>query len=479
MSNTFIQKHWPPGSGGCTRDVQVGNDGQWQLKGTSKWKTGSDVMQNAINEAVAKGDRYAIYDFSGSKYYVEVDPNGKYDGDDDDNKDENKSDSGSDLENVDDLINDPEPGLAFVGDGCGQKVDIPFNTQQSVVSLKQDFADKMQCDPSEIKMLAYIDPDFIEIEKQTLEDNKVKDSKDLIIFKESDRREAVKKIIRAKKWEDISFRKQAKKWLKGTGNEGKQGIDNLIKKNGLDDGWNDVLAKMKYTDVLKIIKDENILSKIDQIRVDQDKRKKYNISDDQVAKLTYSEIAKMAKKTKALREQFYEDMSKTTLKGTDMKLDPDCGKIFDAFQPGAMNFYGIISLIDGKDLKAMGVPCKNVDSIKKGQVYIYPSKAHDKTIKFAGKTQKGYYVNGKIGGTGHGELCEISGLPAMYCGGFAIQPPTLKFRSGTCNSSKSSKVKGFDNGKALNKILQDCLKSAFKGTNASKFYNKVDDRPWS
>eukprot|EP00486_Rosalina_sp_Unknown_P000516 CAMPEP_0201566434 /NCGR_PEP_ID=MMETSP0190_2-20130828/6176_1 /ASSEMBLY_ACC=CAM_ASM_000263 /TAXON_ID=37353 /ORGANISM="Rosalina sp." /LENGTH=477 /DNA_ID=CAMNT_0047985113 /DNA_START=50 /DNA_END=1484 /DNA_ORIENTATION=- len=476
---SFQQKHWPIGSGGCTREVKKNANGAYQLKGSSGFKDGDGAMQQAINDAIANGSRYAVYTYNGSQYYVEVDPNGKDNSignNGDDSKSASDSDSDSDFSDVDDLLNNTAPGLSFVGDGSGQKVDIPFNSQQSVVSLKQDFADKMQCDSDEIQLMAWVDGNIVEVERQTLEENKVTNPKDLIICKKTDRQEAVKRIIRAKKWDDKDFRKQAKSWMKESGNEGKQGIDNLIKKNGLADGWNDVLAKLEYTDVLKIIRDPDIMATMDKIRVDASVRSQYNISDDQIAALTYSEIAKMAKKDNALREQFYEDMSKTALSGTTMEINPDCAAMFAQFEPGKMGFYGVISLVDGKDLKAMGVPCKNVDQIKKGQVFVYPSSPHNKDIKLRDKTVNGGWTNGS--GTGHSQVCDLSGLPPMFCAGFGIQPPTLKFRSGTCNSSKRGTVKGFDNGKAINKVLQDCLKTAFTNTKAKEFYNQVDDKAY-
>lgn len=216
------------------------------------------------------------------------------------------------------------------------------------------------------------------------------------------------------------------------------------------------------------------MSKIDEIRVDKDARRKYNISNDQVVELTYSEIAKMHQKTTALCERFYQDMSKAALKGTDMVLNPDCGKFFDQFKPGdkgvngkTIGFFGIICLIDGKILKAMGIPCKKYDLIKKGQVYVYPSEPHNHNIKLGEETINGPYVNPILGGTGHQQLCDKVGLPRDYCVGFAITPPKLKFRSG-------GKIEGFDNKRALSEKLQDCLKAAFTGTKANTFYDTID-----
>mmetsp|Transcript_30989 Transcript_30989/g.27293 ORF Transcript_30989/g.27293 Transcript_30989/m.27293 type:complete len:565 (+) Transcript_30989:27-1721(+) len=393
--------------------------------------------------------------------------------------DDQKSDSG--LSDIDDLLNDDEKGFAYVADGYGKKLDLPWDATQSVVSLKQDFAEKICCDPDELQILALVNGEIVEVEHQTLTDNKINDPKDIIVFPKEDRKEAVKRMLRANWWKKPESKRQAKDWLKQTGNQGKQGIDNLITKNGLNPGWNDVLSKLDYNNVLKIIRDDSIMSKIDRIRVDKDERRKYNISNDQVIELTYAEIAKMHTKTTALREKFYEDMSKAALKGTDMGLNPDCATFFDQFKPGdkgtngkTIGFFGIICLIDGKDLKAMGIPCKKYGIIKKGQVYVYPSEPHNKNIKLGEKTENGSYVNPSLGGTGHQQLCDKAGLPRDYCAGFAITPPKLKFRSGTCNASKYGKIKGFDNKRALSEKLQDCLKDAFNGTAANKFYDTID-----
>eukprot|EP01084_Bolivina_argentea_P082345 149088_1 len=476
-SNRYKQRHYPEGSGGCIRDVIIGNDGTASVKRTNgSMKAMDNKIQQAIKNAIQNNQDKAIYTFNGEQYYIDLNEVVQ------DSEDEKKEPEDSDISDVEDLLNDGEEGLVFVGNGAGQKVDIPFDTQQTVRGLKQSFADKMQCEAKEIEILAYINGKFIEVENQTLAANEVFDPKTLIVCQKDDRKEAVKRLIRAHRWEDDKFRKEAKKLLKQSGlGAGKQGVDNLIKKNGLEEGWNDVLSQMNYKDVMKIIKDDNIMSRIDKIRMDANYRKSFNITDEQVSKLTFQQVSKMQRTTHGLREQFYEDMSKIALKGSTMVLNKDCAKFFDQFTPGekgtngeTIGFFGVISLIDGKELKAMGIQCKNVDSIKQGQFYAYPSQPHNKQIKLGDRVVKGDYVNPNKGGTGHQQLCDIIGIPSEYCAGYAITPPTLKFRSGTCNQPKHGKINGFNNGRALNNVLQDCLKKAFTNTKATEFYNKID-----
>eukprot|EP01084_Bolivina_argentea_P198544 339956_1 len=78
--------------------------GKWKFNSYT-FNAATDGWHNhlkAMNAYEIELLEYALH-----KTYAAVDPNVC---NDDDNKDENKSDSGSDLENVDDLINDPEPG---------------------------------------------------------------------------------------------------------------------------------------------------------------------------------------------------------------------------------------------------------------------------------------------------------------------------------------------------------------------------------
>eukprot|EP00484_Ammonia_sp_Unknown_P029747 CAMPEP_0197049642 /NCGR_PEP_ID=MMETSP1384-20130603/24743_1 /TAXON_ID=29189 /ORGANISM="Ammonia sp." /LENGTH=476 /DNA_ID=CAMNT_0042481949 /DNA_START=83 /DNA_END=1513 /DNA_ORIENTATION=- len=474
-SKKYIQRHWPPGSDGCVRDVQFDASGKASVKRTNGQFAAMDsVIQDAIAAARQKGEKHAVYEFRGSKYYIDLSGEPDADPDGDDSKSDKEDE---DFFGADDLNTGP-PAFSFVGDGASYKIDdIQFNSNQSVAALKADFADKMSCDPDEIGMLAYQNGKFVEVKVSTLAANKVTDIKDLVVFKKEDQKEAVKKLIRAKKWDDKPFRKQAKQWLADTGNAGKAGINNLVTKNDLAPAWNDLLSKLKYRDVLQIIKNEHFAMNVDKLRTDANERKKWGISDDEVKFIDFTEYTKIVKKTEALRDTFYDEMSKMALKGTKMQIDTDSLNIMKQFPPDSTQnkFFGIISLIDGSELKAMGILCKGLAEIVKGKIYMYPGFDHNKKLQWKGGQGK---ANVGTSSGGHWTLCEYVGIPPEFVCGFAIETPTLKFRSGT-NTNKPAKVKGFSNGRAVNDVIQACIKNTFQGTIAEKFYSKIDPRPYS
>eukprot|EP01084_Bolivina_argentea_P092101 165741_1 len=381
------------------------------------------------------------------------------------------------INSSDDDYKQEEPGFNFFSQGCGSKFEIPFSKDTTVLGLKSVIADKYGYEPDDLKILT---KDFRLVEYQTLGANKVTDPSELIIYHKEEEEETVKRLIRENKWKDPVFKRKAKNWLNDTGMQGRAGVEKLIEKNGLEPGWNDILAKLKYSNVLKIIKDEDMMSKIDKARVDEDFRQKYGITKEETSKLTFMQLQRMNIKTNALREKFYADMRVAALSGINLHLDSDCETIFKQFNPNekdeygkSLAFYGIILLIDPQELKLRGILCKNINSLRKGQIYLYPSFNHSKKIEWRGKKGQNNCLQGS--GTGHQQLCDLTGLPADFCAGFAIQVPVLKFRSGTCNSSKIDKIDGFDS-KALGDQLQKSLTKAFKGTSVEKFYNQLDTR---